>query len=142
MCHIYQHNHTHFVATYVLPTPSSPITSVHEYIQHQMHILLKPNFTWRKACKFSTLAQLLKIALNSSMVDPVRGMMHPRLYSVVDLGFSILSAFTGPIKTILRLLLGFACLALHLFRVDVSLMLDKRFVKFDLHYRLYLVKLV
>ena len=65
MCHIYQHNHTHFVATYVLPTPSSPITSVHEYIQHQrhMHILLKPNFTWRKACKFSTLAQLLKIAI-------------------------------------------------------------------------------
>jgi hypothetical protein len=62
-----------------------------------------------------------------------RGLVHPRLYSAVDLFFSLIGAVTGPIKTVLRLLSAVFCLFFHLFRSDTLLMVDPRFVSHDVH---------
>ena len=46
-----------------------------------------------------------------------------------------IAAGTGPIRTVLRLLTAFLCLFMHLFRTDLLLMVDRRWVYADFHYR-------
>lgn len=64
-----------------------------------------------------------------------RGILHPRLFGMCDLLFSVLSAATGPARTVFRLTSAVVGLVFHLYRSDVLLMNDRRFLAMDLHYR-------
>ena len=81
------------------------------------------------------LEMFLRAAIWNRLVSPDRGITHPRLFGFVDLLFAVISAWTGPIKTVLRLMTAGICLLMHLYRSDISLMLDHRFVTLDPHYR-------
>ena len=90
----------------------------------------------------STLALLLPVVLESvlkkfiwgKIVDSKQGIRHPRLYAYVDVLLSLLSTVTGPIKTFLRVGGAIVCLFAHLFRSDVSMMLDRSFRPLDPHF--------
>eukprot|EP01046_Picozoa_sp_COSAG06_P003035 COSAG06_NODE_113_length_23458_cov_74.739715_14_plen_919_part_00 len=90
----------------------------------------------------STLALLLPVVLESALkkviwgkiVDSKQGIRHPRLYAYVDVLLSLLSTVTGPIKTFLRVAGAIVCLFAHLFRSDVSMMLDRSFLPLDPHF--------
>ena len=49
--------------------------------------------------------------------------------------FIVLQAATGPIKSIGRLVAAFFCVFFHMFRSDVMLMVDSRFIPMDPHFR-------
>ena len=80
------------------------------------------------------LESVLKKVIWGKIVDSKHGIRHPRLYAVVDMILSVLSTVTGPIKTFMRLGGAIVCLFAHLFRSDVTMMLDRTFLPLDPHY--------
>lgn len=65
------------------------------------------------------------------MLSQERGILHPRLFTTADLFFALLGTATGPIKTIGRLVSAFFCVFFHMFRSDVLLMVDPRFMAME-----------
>jgi hypothetical protein len=77
---------------------------------------------------------ILKSLLWKSIISEQHGILHIRIYALVDVLLSMTSAVTGLIKTVLRVVGGVVCLLAHLFRSDVTMMLDKSFYSLDPHY--------
>eukprot|EP01047_Picozoa_sp_COSAG01_P013618 COSAG01_NODE_646_length_14556_cov_9.736806_1_plen_162_part_10 len=78
---------------------------------------------------------LLRAAVWQRVATPARGFLHPRIASAVDLLLGVVSAWTGPIKTVGRLISAFVCMLAHLYRSDITLMLDQRCLALDPHFR-------
>ena len=77
---------------------------------------------------------MLKKLLWGKIVSKDHGILQPRLYAAMDLLLSLTSTYTGAIKTIFRLVGGVICMFLHLFRSDVTMMLDRSFYALDPHF--------
>lgn len=77
---------------------------------------------------------ILKKMLWKKVVSPKQGLLHPRIYLMVDVALSLASTITGPIKTVFRVVGATLCLFMHLFRSDVTMMLDQSFFALDPHY--------
>ena len=80
------------------------------------------------------LETVLKKTVWGKIVDRKHGVRHPRLYAYVDVLLSLTSTVTGPIKTFLRVASAIVCLFVHLFRSDVTMMLDRSFLPLDPHF--------
>lgn len=80
------------------------------------------------------LETVLKKVIWGKIVDRKHGVRHPRLYAYVDVLLSLTSTVTGPIKTFLRVAGAIVCLFVHLFRSDVTMMLDRSFLPLDPHF--------
>lgn len=80
------------------------------------------------------LEAILKTIIWQKVISTRQGILHPRIYAAVDVVLSLTSTITGPIKTVFRVLGASICLFIHLFRSDVTMMLDKAFYPLDPHY--------
>ena len=80
------------------------------------------------------IESLVKKMVWRHIVSPRQGILHPRLYAGADVLLSLTSAYTGPIKTIFRVFAANICMTMHLFRTDVTLMLDSSFLPLDPHF--------
>ena len=65
------------------------------------------------------------------IISPKQGILHPRIYAVADVMLSLTSTVTGPIRTMFRVVGATICLLMHLFRADVTMMLDRSFYPLD-----------
>ena len=63
-----------------------------------------------------------------------KGIVQPCMYAAVDVLLSLTSTITGLIKTVFRLVGGVICMFMHLFRSDVTMMLDHSFYALDPHF--------
>ncbi len=77
---------------------------------------------------------MLKKLLWGKIVSKDHGIVQPRLYAAMDVLLSLTSTVTGPIKTIFRVVGGTICMFFHLFRSDVTMMLDRSFYALDPHF--------
>ena len=80
------------------------------------------------------LEAMLKTMMWQKVISARQGILHPRIYALVDVTLSLTSTITGPIKTVFRVVGATICLFIHLFRSDVTMMLDKAFFPLDPHY--------
>ena len=80
------------------------------------------------------LEAMLKTLMWQKVISARQGILHPRIYALVDVTLSLTSTITGPIKTVFRVVGATICLFVHLFRSDVTMMLDKAFFSLDPHY--------
>eukprot|EP01047_Picozoa_sp_COSAG01_P055061 COSAG01_NODE_6088_length_3860_cov_7.538421_4_plen_466_part_00 len=81
------------------------------------------------------LEVLIKRMLWKYIISPRQGILHPRLYAAADIFLAVMSAYTGPLKTLFRVLGANLCLLCHLFRSDVTMMLGSSFLPLDPHYK-------
>ena len=77
---------------------------------------------------------ILKKLLWGKIVSKDKGIVQPRMYAAMDVLLSLTSTITGPIKTVFRLAGGVICMFMHLFRSDVTMMLDRSFYALDPHF--------
>ena len=77
---------------------------------------------------------ILKKLLWGKIVSKDKGIVQPCMYAAVDVLLSLTSTITGLIKTVFRLVGGVICMFMHLFRSDVTMMLDHSFYALDPHF--------